>query len=224
MEIHAHAPSDRYREHRSDPLGDHRVYIVDDDDSFRTSLTRLLEVYGLSTVACRCVGEYLITDRPDCASCIVLDVFMPGPSGLQLIDALAKQDSAPPVVFVTACGDVPATVQAMKAGAVDFLTKPLDMGQLLRSVRRAIALDAARRASRHEKQQVHDCYIQLTPFERDVFVGVVSGKLNKQLAVRLGICERSIKSYRSRVMQKMQVSSLAGLVRTAKVLDLATHF
>jgi FixJ family two-component response regulator len=166
----------------------------------------------------------LIADRPDCASCIVLDMFMPGASGLQLLDALAKQDSAPPVIFVTACGDVPATVQAMKAGAVDFLTKPLDVEQLMRSVRRAIGMDAARRAARHERQQIQDCYIQLTPFERDVFAGVVSGKLNKQLAVRLGICERSIKSYRSRVMQKMRVSSLAGLVRTAKVLDLTTHF
>jgi FixJ family two-component response regulator len=148
---------------------------------------------------------------------------MPGPSGLELLDSLATQADSPPVIFVTAYSDVPATVHAMKAGATDFLTKPIDSERLMRAIRAALSLDANRRAARSEMQELQERYVQLTDCERDVFVGVVNGKLNKQLAVTLGICERSIKSYRSRVMRKMHVSSLAALVRTAKLLDVPAH-
>lgn len=200
---------------------DHRAFIVDDDDSFRTSVVRLLECSGILATGYRCTGEYLLATHPDCASCIVLDMCMPGPSGLDLLDALGSWRNSPPVILATAFGDVPATVHALKAGAFDFLTKPVEAVRLVGSVRRAIVLDASRRAARLEVQQLRDRYMQLTACERDVFIGVVSGRLNKQLAVSLGICERSIKSYRSRVMHKMRVSSLAGLVKTAKLLDLS---
>jgi FixJ family two-component response regulator len=201
---------------------DHRVFIIDDDDSFRTSLLRLLQCSDVVATGYRCAGEYLLAQLPDCPSCIVLDMCMPGPSGLELLDALASRQCSPPVIFVTAFGDVPATVHAIKAGAIDFLTKPVKAERLLGSIRIALALDANRRAARNEVQEVRDRYLQLTACERDVFLGVVNGRLNKQLAVSLGICERSIKYYRSRVMRKMRVASLAGLVRTAKLLDFAS--
>lgn len=200
-----------------------RVHIVDDDDSFRTSLIRLLSVSGLPSVGYRCAGEYLLAPPADELSCLILDMCMPGPSGLELLDALSQRESAPPVILVTAFSDIPATVRAMKSGAIDFLVKPVDIQHLLRSIRLALAVDAKRKANRLEVQRVRDRYVQLTSCERDVFTGVVSGKLNKQLAATLGICERSIKSYRSRVMQKMEASSLAGLVRTAKLLGVSEH-
>nr|WP_298723273.1 response regulator [uncultured Steroidobacter sp.] len=205
---------------RYEPLiGEHRVYIVDDDDSFRASLTRLLSTAGMSPIPCRSVGDYLLVEHPDCPSCIVLDMLMPGPSGLELLASLAHQRDAPPVIFVTAFNDIPATVQAMKAGAMDSLTKPLDMERLLQSLQDAIARDARNRAARRELEQVQSRYSELTPCERDIYIGVVHGKLNKQMALKLGICERSIKSHRSNVMRKMRVSSVAGLVKTAKLLD-----
>jgi FixJ family two-component response regulator len=202
------------------PACEHRIYIVDDDDSFRGSLTRLLSTAGMSPVPCRSVGDYLLVDHPDCPSCIVLDMLMPGPSGLELLASLANQRHAPPVIFVTAFNDIPATVQAMKAGAMDSLTKPLDMERLLQSLRDAISRDARRRAERRELEQLQSRYSELTPCERDIYIGVVHGKLNKQMALKLGICERSIKSHRSNVMRKMRVSSVAGLVKTAKQLEM----
>ena len=200
---------------------EHRVHVVDDDDAFRTSIVRLLQYSGISAVGYRCAGEYLLGDHPDCASCVVLDMCMPGPSGLELLDSFAARPNSSPVIFVTAFSDVPATVHAIKAGAVDFLTKPVDSARLMQSICSALALDAERRIARREMQQLQERFVQLTECERNVFVGVVNGKLNKQLAVTLGICERSIKSYRSRVMRKMSVSSLAALVRSAKLLGVA---
>jgi FixJ family two-component response regulator len=206
---------------RCDIPRNHRVHVVDDDDSFRNSVVRLLQYSGISAVGYRCAGEYLLGEHPDCPSCVVLDMCMPGPSGLELLDSFAARPNSSPVIFVTAFSDVPATVHAIKAGAVDFLTKPVDSARLLQSIRAALALDSERRVARREMQQLQERFVQLTECERNVFVGVVNGKLNKQLAVTLGICERSIKSYRSRVMRKMSVSSLAALVRTAKLLGVA---
>jgi FixJ family two-component response regulator len=202
------------------PAYEHRVYIVDDDDSFRSSLTRLLSTAGLRPVPCRSVGDYLLADHPDCPSCIVLDMLMPGPSGLELLASLANQKNSPPVIFVTAYNDVPATVQAMKAGAMDSLSKPLDMERLQQSLHDAITRDARKRADRRELEQLQSRYSELTACERDIYIGVVHGKLNKQMALKLGICERSIKSHRSNVMRKMRVSSVAGLVKTAKLLEM----
>ncbi len=198
----------------------HRVAVIDDDDSFRVAVVRMLQVCGRTAVGYRCAGEYLLSNPTDCTSCIVLDMYMPGPSGLELLDSLVKQATSPPVVFVTGFGDIPTSVRAIKAGTVDFLTKPIDRDRLLQAVDRALALDAQRRSEWREQQELHDRYVQLSPYERDVFAGVANGKLNKQLAGSLGICERSIKSYRARVMRKMRVTSLAGLVKTARLLGI----
>lgn len=200
-----------------------RVCIVDDDDSFRLSLHRLLRAYGFQTESYRCAGEYLLADHADRPSCILLDMFMPGPSGLDLFKALASRGTSPPVIFVTASHDVAATVQALKAGAAGFLTKPVDCEKLLDTVRSAIALDIHRRAARVENQRLRDRYARLTQYERRVFAGLINGMLNKQLAADLGICERSIKSHRSRLMRKMNVASLADLIRSAKLLDLPEY-
>lgn len=206
------------------PDCEHRVYVVDDDDSFRGNLVGLLGAVGLSAIACRSVGDYLVTEHPDCPSCIVLDMAMPGPSGQELLASLAMQKNyAPPVIFVTACNDIPATVQAMKAGAMDLLTKPLDTSRLLRSLRGAIACDLKRRAALQQLEQLRSSFLELTPCERDIYIGVVHGKRNKQLAREIGLCERSIKSHRANVMRKMKVASVAGLVKTAKLLDLLSR-
>lgn len=199
----------------------HRIAVIDDDDSFRTAVVRLLQSCGKAVTGYRCAGEYLLANDSDGPGCIVLDVCMPGPNGLELLDSLASRSTAPPVVIVTGFGDIPATVRAMKAGAVDFLTKPIERERLLHAVDRALLLDAQRRRARREIQELRERYAQLSAYERDVFAGVVSGKLNKQLAGTLGICERSIKSYRARVMRKMRVTSLAGLVKSAKRLGIA---
>jgi FixJ family two-component response regulator len=195
------------------------VEVVDDDDSYRTSLIRVLNASGYATTGYRCAGEFLLAERPSCTSCIVLDLYMPGPNGLELLDALALRQSSPPVIFLTGSGDVPASVHAIRSGAVDFLTKPVEREHLLKAVDTALALDRGRRATRSQLDEIRVHYTALSDFEREVFLGVVNGQLNKQLAVTLGICERSIKSYRSRVMKKMRVQSLAGLVRAARLMD-----
>lgn len=196
------------------------VEVIDDDDSFRTAVVRLLRASGLTAVGHRCSGEYLLANHVDCTSCIILDMCMPGPSGLELLDSLATRPSSPPVVFVTGFGDIPATVRVFKAGAVDFLTKPIGRERLLGAVERALSLDAQRRMVRRELDELRECYFQLNTFERDIFAGIVVGRLNKQLAATLGICERSIKFHRARVMRKMHASSVADLVRSAKLLEI----
>lgn len=202
----------------SDPS---RVHVVDDDDGFRTGLTRVLNASGLRAVGYRCAGEFLLSDAAATPGCVVLDVSMPGPSGVELLDALATRESAPPVIFVTGCADVSISVHAMKSGAVDFLTKPVNAGILINAVRNAIQLDTERRAAQHERQQLRERYTTLSARERSVFVGVVHGALNKQLAVELDTCERTIKTHRARMMEKLHAASLADLVKAAKLLGLA---
>lgn len=202
----------------SDPS---RVHVVDDDDGFRTGLTRVLNASGLHAVGYRCAGEFLLSDAAATPGCVVLDVSMPGPSGVELLDALATRESAPPVIFVTGCADVSISVHAMKSGAVDFLTKPVNAGILINAVRNAIQIDTERRAAQHERQQLRERYTTLSARERSVFVGVVHGALNKQLAVELDTCERTIKTHRARMMEKLHAASLADLVKAAKLLGLA---
>jgi FixJ family two-component response regulator len=193
------------------------VAVIDDDDSFRAAVVRMLEASGRAAIGYRCAGEYLLAAHSDC-SCIVLDMLMPGPSGLDLLESLASCATSPPVVFVTGYGDIPSTVRAIKAGAVDFLTKPIGRDQLLSAVDRAFCLDEQRRKAWRELEDLRARYAQLSAAEREVFAGVVSGKLNKQLAGTLGICERSIKSSRARVMRKMGAISFADLIKTARLL------
>lgn len=196
----------------------YKVCIVDDDDGFRNGLVRALGACEVSAVGYRCAGEYLLAAPTSCHACMVLDMWMPGPSGMDLLHSLSAREISPPVIFVTACSEVPASVQAMKYGAVDFLLKPITLSRLLRSVRSAIALDACRRAARAELQQIQARHATLNEHERKVFAGVVAGKLNKQLAAELDTCERTVKTYRAIMMRKMRAESLVDLVKAARQL------
>lgn len=198
-----------------------KVHVVDDDDSFRTGLTRVLNASGLQAIGYRCAGEFLLSDAASSPGCVVLDVSMPGPSGIELMDALSLRESAPPVIFVTGCTDVQTSVHAMKSGAVDFLTKPVRTDTLLDRVKRAIDLDRERRNLRQEVRELRERYESLTSREQSVFLGVVAGALNKQLAVELDTCERTIKTHRARMMTKLRAASLADLVRIARILGVA---
>ncbi|HMN45615.1 MAG TPA: response regulator [Povalibacter sp.] len=199
--------------------GNH-VHVVDDDDSFRTGLTRVLNAAGLRAVGYRCAGEFLLSDAATRPGCIVLDICMPGPSGVELLDALATREISPPVIFVTGCSDISTSVHAMKSGAFGFLTKPVRTEALLESVRRALAIDSQRRRAKQEIRLMQQRYALLSERERAVFLGVVHGSLNKQLAVELNTCERTVKTHRARMLEKMQLNSLADLVRAARLLGI----
>jgi FixJ family two-component response regulator len=191
------------------------VYIVDDDDSLRKALTRLLRAAGYEVRAYASVGDFAISDRDNRRGCVLLDVRMPGPSGLDLQEALAKEEEPLPVIFLTAYGDVPTSVRAMRAGAVDFLTKPVKREVLLSAVRAALARDVRLHTSREELRELRMRFAKLTPREREVFDSVVAGRLNKQTAAHLDISERTVKVHRAQVMTKMRVTSLAELVHLA---------
>jgi FixJ family two-component response regulator len=192
------------------------VHVVDDDDAVRTAVVRLLQAAGYEARGYGSAGEFLLgrSDR-NAPGCVVLDVRMPGPSGLDLQEALGRLEVPLPIVFITGHGDIPMSVRAMKAGAIDFLTKPVSREALLGAVRTAIARDAERRVARARVQALRARYATLTPREREVFAGVVAGKLNRQIAVELGTAERTVKAHRAQVMEKMQVSSVAELVHLA---------
>jgi len=192
------------------------VHVVDDDDSVRTAVVRLLQAAGYEARGYASAGEFLLgrSDR-NAPGCVVLDVRLPGPSGLDLQEALARLEVPLPIVFLTGHGDIPMSVRAMKAGAVDFLTKPVSREALLAAVRVAVARDADTRATREGLRGLRARYESLTPREREVFAGIVAGRLNKQIAAELGTAERTIKAHRAHVMEKMDVASVAELVRIA---------
>ncbi len=197
------------------------VFVVDDDSSVRTYLRRLFESVSLRVLTFGSAEEFLRSTRPDAPSCLVLDVQMPGLSGLDLQRELARADLLVPIIFVTAHGDIPMTVQAMKAGAVGFLTKPFRNQELLDAVREAHARDRDERNTRGEVAELRARHERLTPREREVFALVVTGLLNKQVAMQLGASERTIKAHRAAVVEKMQADSLADLVRMAEKLGVA---
>ena len=194
------------------------VHVVDDDESQRTALLRLLDAAGFEARGYASTGDFLLHPLPDRPGCVLLDVRMPGPSGLALQAALQRQGVALPVVFLTGHADVASTVQAMKAGAVDFLEKPADRDILLDALRRALARDAAQRTTRDENHRLRARFAILTPREREVFDRVVAGKLNKQIADELGVAERTVKAQRAQVMMKLGVESAAELGRLAEQL------
>jgi FixJ family two-component response regulator len=196
------------------------VRVVDDDAGMRKGLCRLLEAAGYEVRGYASAGDFLLTDVADAPGCVVLDLRMPGPSGLELQQALAKRDEPLPVVFLTGHGDVATSVQALKGGAADFLTKPVDRATLLAALASALAEDALRRAERDELRALRARYDTLTPREREVLAHVVAGRLNKQIAFDIGAAERTVKAHRAQVMEKMQVASLADLVRAASRLSL----
>ena len=196
-----------------------RVYIVDDDASVRTAIGRLLRASGYDVVEYESASQ-LMASPPDgaTASCIVLDVRMPGVSGPDLQERLGELGSAVPIVFLTGHGDIPTTVRAMRAGAEDFLTKPVTAPTLLAAIQRAVAQHQSRLEQQGRLQAERARLDKLTPREREVFGLVIRGRMNKQIAHELGTSERTIKAHRQRVMEKLQVRSLAELVSLAEHL------
>ena len=198
------------------------VFVVDDDAPMRESLQNLLRSVGLRVEAFASAQEFLHHTRPDVPSCLVLDVRLPGLSGLELQQRLAEGDMAMPIIFITGHGDIPMTVQAMKAGAVEFLSKPFRDQALLDAIQQALARDRAAHEQRAQREDLRRRYHSLTPRERDVLALVVTGLLNKQIAGELGTSEASVKVHRQHVMAKMGAGSLAALVRMADRLGLPT--
>ncbi len=189
------------------------VCVVDDEPGMRKALTRLLGAEGFGVRAFASAGEFLAADGVKASACLVLDVSMPDLDGLALQQHLTNAHATLPIVFLTGTGDIPMSVRAMKAGAVDFLTKPVNDAELLRAIRAALALAA----SRSEETARYD---RLTPREREVMAHVVTGQLNKQIAADLGTGEQNIKIHRGRVMEKMGAASVADLVRLAERLGI----
>jgi FixJ family two-component response regulator len=197
------------------------VLIIDDDPLYRASTERLVRSVGLRVQSFESAREFLSSRRPNVPSCLVLDVRMPGLSGLDLQLELAKVGVQMPIIFVTGHGDIPMSVQAMKAGAVEFLVKPFRDQALLDAIDQAIGRDRVARRQRVRNVELHRRYESLGPREREVFQLVVSGMLNKQIADKLGTTERTIKFHRGQIMRKMEVKSLAELVRIADALGIA---
>jgi len=191
------------------------IHIVDDDDSLRTAVQRLLVAAGYRVRVYASAGEFLLEPPGDAPGCLLLDLKMPGPSGLDLQDALKHHGIRLPVVFLTGHGDLPTGVQAMKAGALDFLTKPVERDTLFAAVAKALQVDAALRATRSADTERQTRFAQLTTREREVFELVVAGKLNKQIAGELGIAERTVKAQRASVMAKLGAANAAELGKIA---------
>jgi FixJ family two-component response regulator len=187
------------------------IHVVDDDESLRTALLRLLEAAGFDVRGYASTGAFLLRPLDDRPGCILLDVRLPGPSGLELQAALRDQGVTLPVIFLTGHADIASSVRAMKAGAVDFLEKPVKRETLLDALERALILDNSERKVRATRHHLHARIESLTPREREVFDRVVTGKLNKQIADELGIGERTVKAQRAQVMLKLGVDSAAEL-------------
>jgi FixJ family two-component response regulator len=194
--------------------------VVDDDPSVLRALARLFSAAGLEARAFPSPAAFLEVHDPATPGCLVLDVALPGLDGLELQQALTVSDCARPIVFITGRGDVPTSVRAMKGGAVDFLTKPVNDTELLAAVRKAIEVDRLAREARVELDALRQRLASLTPREREVLGHVVAGRLNKQIAGDLGTVEKTIKVHRARIMEKMAARSLADLVRIAERLGI----
>jgi FixJ family two-component response regulator len=199
------------------------IHIVDDDESLRQALQRQLMAAGHRVRTYASAGEFLLAPPADAPGCLLLDLAMPGPTGLDLQDALGRHGIRLPVIFLTGHGDLSTGVRAMKAGAVDFLTKPVERAALLDAIARALEADAVRRASRGADAERRARFARLTPRERNVFEMVVAGLLNKQIAARLGIGERTVKAQRAQVMAKLGAANAAELGRIAAELREPGH-
>jgi len=198
------------------------VFVVDDDDAVRASLERLIRSARFTVKTFASANQFLESGRPDVPSCLVLDVKLPGLGGLDLQRRLTESAISIPIIFITGHGDIPMTVRAIKAGAVEFLTKPFRDQDLLDAINQAIQLDLANRRSNAEIANLRERYESLTPREREVMQLVVAGLLNKQIAAELGTSEITIKVHRGQVMQKMRADSLADLVRISEKLNTRT--
>jgi FixJ family two-component response regulator len=198
------------------------VFVVDDDSSIREAISSLLGLSGLRVETFATAQEFLRSKRPDLPGCVVLDVELPGLSGLDLQRELAAHGVPLPIIFITGYGDIPMSVRAMKAGALEFLTKPFHDQDLLDAIQQALARDRAERGHSKEVAQLRARFDALTSREREVMTMVVAGMLNKQIGFDLGISEITVKIHRGRVMNKMGAQSLADLVKMTEKLDLPT--
>lgn len=189
------------------------VYIIDDEEMIRSGMRRLIQSVGLKVEAFSSTRDFLLAERPDAPACLLLDVRMPGTSGLDFQRQLAEAEISVPIIFMSGHGDVPMTVRAMKEGAREFLTKPVRSQDLIDAVHEAIAHDKKARIERQEMAALRNRFLLLTPREKEVLELVVAGLLNKQIADRLGASELTIKTHRAHVMAKVGAESLAQLVR-----------
>jgi FixJ family two-component response regulator len=201
-------------------LSEQTVYLVDDDPSIRKSMERLIKSFGYSVKSFSSAKDFLGHHRCEGPCCLVLDVRMPDLSGLALQEMMDDSELQMPIVFITGHGDIPTTVQAMKAGAIDFLPKPCEEKKLMEAVREGLRRDQDQRDQQEELREIKSRLACLTPREFEVFTLVISGMLNKQIAGVLGTAEKTIKVHRARVMSKMKVLSLAELVRHAERLGI----
>jgi FixJ family two-component response regulator len=196
------------------------VFVVDDDESMRVALTNLFRSMTLDVQVFRSAAEFLQSELPNAVSCLVLDVRLPGVNGLEFQSALAKAGTNIPIVFMTGHGDIPMSVKAMKAGAIDFLPKPFRDQDMLDAVIRALDQDRNRRDGETAVSRLKHLFESLTRREREVFALVISGLMNKQIAHRLEVSEITVKIHRGHVMRKMEARSLADLVRMAEMLGI----
>ena len=198
------------------------VYVIDDDAQTRDALKNLMRSVGLHVEVFASAQDFLRSKRPDVPACLVLDVRLRGLSGLDLQKHMAEAKIEVPIIFITGYGDIPMTVQAMKAGAVEFLTKPFRNQELLDAIQQALERDRTTREQRAKNDELYDRYDSLTPREREVMMLVVAGLLNKQIAGELGTSETTVKNHRHQVMEKMGADSVAELVKMAYKLGIAT--
>ena len=224
MSITPNPPSSREAPAPAGPQGELLeqpiVFVIDDDDSVRRSLERLLRSVDLEVETFASAQDFLRKPMPDRPACVVLDLRLPGPSGLELQESLIRSGHDVPIVFISGHADVPSSVRAIKAGAVDFLQKPFSDQALLDIIHGALRRDREARRDRAEVASIRVRFDMLTPRERDVLRLVIQGRLNKQIAGDLGISEKTVKFHRGRVMEKTQVGSVAELVRQADRLGL----
>ena len=197
------------------------IFIIDDDPSARRGLTRLVRAAGMNVEAFASAGDFLASEQYGGPGCIVLDVRMPEMTGPELQEELGKAEYCMPIIFLSAHGDVPTTARAMKKGAVDFLTKPVDGDALLGAIGLSLARDAENRAQRAENSSIHEQIKTLTPREHEIMTYVITGMLNKQIAFELDISEETVKIHRGRVMHKLGLESVAELVRLCEKAGIA---
>jgi FixJ family two-component response regulator len=200
------------------------IHIVDDDDSFRLSLLRLFKAQNIQAIGYPTLADFQQADVDSTPGCVLLDICMPDGDGLELFDRLMNDDLVSPVIFVSAYADIPISVRVMKSGALDILVKPVPGEKLLEAIYHAREVALQRFAARSEVRELLERYKTLTARERAVFAGVAEGKLNKQVAVEVGACERTIKSERARMMKKLRLTRLVDLVRAAEMVGLKLSF
>jgi FixJ family two-component response regulator len=202
-------------------MSESTVFIIDDDPSARKGLTRLVSVAGMNVESFASAVDFLASGKFAGPSCIVLDVKMPEMTGPELQEKLGEAEYCMPIIFLSGHSDIPVAARAMKKGAVDFLTKPVDREALLEAIRVSLARDAENRAQRAEKTSIHTQIKMLTPREHEIMTYVITGMLNKQIAFELGISEETVKIHRGRVMQKLGIDSVAELVRICEKAGIA---